>query len=511
MNKDFHYYGTYVAARLAGYGFEDAQKVAHTAQYVDDSVHAMLDANCLEGIKNPIPTSHSEREFDNNFSGKKWNESFLDETARVWPIFHFLPGNLREREKYEGPFTDEGLLNWNYDDEAKEQFKLLCLPNSQLVKQMVSQLREDNSLYAMGIAMHVLTDTWAHKYYSGVPAWFTNRSEEFKNLSSATKLEVSMPDWFAYNSFFYLGHASAGHWPDLPYMRYEYKCNWRKKTIIKDNPSDFMSAFKQMVEAIFKSKNGQSFDINKYYSLDSTTEEIIKRIFETQENDQTQTWKRYIPEIKVYGKSLEVPVDYDANLWLKQAREIVKNDPAKKKETDYYKFNLAAINHFNYINEQLHQSQIYLDTTPKERILRCKIKVNNDEYISASKDIYPSFGKTPVILELIFPNNNSFTVGTNVKIRTTETNVGGKKYLGAWTDSLGVLYYYTKDYYLFNQKWSIEQGNKEAGSPIDFTQPVTIKNQAFKNEPYIKATSLLRRKYFILTSSKQSFYLEKCE
>lgn len=37
MKIDFHYYATYVAARLAGYNFPDAQTIAHASQYVDES------------------------------------------------------------------------------------------------------------------------------------------------------------------------------------------------------------------------------------------------------------------------------------------------------------------------------------------------------------------------------------------------------------------------------------------------------------------------------------------
>jgi len=32
MNIDFHYYGTFVAARLAGYDTGQAQTIAHAAQ-----------------------------------------------------------------------------------------------------------------------------------------------------------------------------------------------------------------------------------------------------------------------------------------------------------------------------------------------------------------------------------------------------------------------------------------------------------------------------------------------
>ncbi len=37
MNLDFHYYGTYLAAKIAGYNDSDAKTIAYAAQYVDES------------------------------------------------------------------------------------------------------------------------------------------------------------------------------------------------------------------------------------------------------------------------------------------------------------------------------------------------------------------------------------------------------------------------------------------------------------------------------------------
>ena len=36
MNMDFHYYATYLAARVAGYEKEEAKTIAYAAQYVDE-------------------------------------------------------------------------------------------------------------------------------------------------------------------------------------------------------------------------------------------------------------------------------------------------------------------------------------------------------------------------------------------------------------------------------------------------------------------------------------------
>jgi len=39
MQIDGHHTATYVAARIAGFSFKDAEKIAYAAQYVDDSTN----------------------------------------------------------------------------------------------------------------------------------------------------------------------------------------------------------------------------------------------------------------------------------------------------------------------------------------------------------------------------------------------------------------------------------------------------------------------------------------
>lgn len=142
MNKDFHYYGTYVAARLAGYDFSSAELIAHAAQYVDDSdVSKLKDEHGSYYINDftPIPTVHTLLELGKHTLNMGWTEAFLDEVYRVWPVFHFLPGNFdadgNYRKDYMGAQSDSGQQAvWEYDEEAKEQFKLMCLPDSILVK-----------------------------------------------------------------------------------------------------------------------------------------------------------------------------------------------------------------------------------------------------------------------------------------------------------------------------------------------------------------------------------------
>lgn len=94
MNLDFHYYGTYVAARLAGYDLDSAQTIAHAAQYVDDSNKSMLSDSLGHPYISdfsPIPTGQSM--WDMVDKDIFWSEEALNEIADIWVPFHFLPGN----------------------------------------------------------------------------------------------------------------------------------------------------------------------------------------------------------------------------------------------------------------------------------------------------------------------------------------------------------------------------------------------------------------------------------
>lgn len=483
MNKDFHYYGTYVAARLAGYDFKSAELLAYAAQYVDDSESSRLkDENQNYYVKDftPVPTVQPVGELLKN--DMKWTEQYLDETYRVWPVFHFLPGNYDEngnyKKAYGGVLTDKGTLaSWTYDAEAKEQYKLMCLPNSSLVKKMINDLDNRSPLHEVGLRMHTLADTWAHMYYAGVAAWFINDVSEGGGAPYLRKMPY-------YNSFAFLGHGCCGHYPDYPYLNFTFKIQWSAEKITKNNTADFMLAIKQLVEAMKCIRESKPFDVDKYAQIDPAAEAVINKVFKTHQDDQSGEWKKRIPEIKIKGVSLEVPADYNPDKWLKEAKEDLKNI----KNTDYYKFNLAAVNHLHFVKNALSQDDIFLDNVPESRIVRCKAKSQDNKYISNAefdKYPYPVLGNNPALLEIILPNDQPLSAGTNVKIRTTETTASFKdmKYLGAWkTPSL---YYYTKDYNLFKQKWSIEQSGKPEGSSIDMSHPVSVKNKEYLSKPFM--------------------------
>lgn len=164
MQKDMHYYGTYVMARAAGIKPEIAQVIASAAQFVDDNaakksvefkdggaVHSRATAHHAVHIKN------IDRE-DQRF---------------VWVPFHFLPGN-------------EG---------SKFSEKLVCGKNSKIAQEMVnnhiSRHKEEFSDELMGIAAHVYADTFSHYGFSGISSRknkIVNDSFVFHSLPSKTEI-----------------------------------------------------------------------------------------------------------------------------------------------------------------------------------------------------------------------------------------------------------------------------------------------------------------------------------
>lgn len=514
MNLDFHYYGTYVAARLAGYTFNEAQIIAHAAQYVDDSSRGMLSER-LKPYMNPVPTvqAFDLSDFRDNFY---WSDEFRKTVADVWIPFHFLPGNydINPKEKYRGPINDKGIWErWFFDDESEQQFKLLCLPDSTLVKEMINDitfnhLYKSYALQLIGLRMHVLADTWAHMYFAGTQAWFINDAGEnvYKIIDGKYELvkwqriwpwndgtdiiygEQAAPNSFWYNSITYLGHGRIGHLPDYPWFIYEYNPRWSNTTKKKNNFESFFVAIKQLTYALSCIKNKKPFDINTYPSFEIGIEKALMEILGTREYDQTKTWIKNIPGIKNY----EVPGPYSKEKWMKEALE--KPDITN---TYYYNFNISATWHLDFVRNFLEEKNIYIDSIPRENIVFTKIKNNKKgDYIGASyignspvspeKVPYPTLKKSAVTIKIIKPTFKLLTSGDVVELCTHEplsSDTQQKMYLGAWTTPS--LYYYLRQYSISGQKWKIEKVDVSKDKKIRTGDQVRFKNVHYVDKPYL--------------------------
>jgi hypothetical protein len=518
MNLDFHYYGTYVAARLAGYDFESAQMIAHSAQYVDDSKQAMLqDSSGKPYIQdfNAVPTCQEMAKIAiENFI---WSEELLKQLADIWIPFHFLPGNYGENvdtRTYTGRREDRGnWYSWKFDGESEQKFKLLVLPNSILVKSMINDIvknhtGKNHTLQMTGLRLHVLADSWAHMYHVGLPAWFVNNSAHDVweiHGESETKVkwnriwpwsdqiiesgEDATPNMPAYNSIVYHGHGRMGHLPDYPWIKYKYRPQWSDTDIVKDNHSFFLQAIKQMVRALECVKNKTPYDVYSYADLPADAEELIRSILGTRGTDQCIAWKNNIDKMKINGEPMRVPEEYDKNKWLNEA----KQQKSDLKNTSYYLFNRSALSHLDYVKEKLEENNLYIDCTPPERIVTTKLKNKEGYYIgNMHKELqyYPKMEKTGVDLQIIKPTSKRLSSGDVVKIKTTESRVGQYNYLGAW--STHALYYYKRDYNVSKQKWRIEKTDTSKDDIIRAGDRIRFKNLYYEKKPYMSTY-----KYFL--------------
>ena len=135
-----------------------------------------------------------------------------------------------------------------------------------------------------------------------------------------------------------LGHGRAGHFPDYSYARYRYMPAWGDyQEVLKDNPSDYMSAFCQMVYALksLRREDGR-FEKNQYDTKDVLPlKEEIEEILARRRTDAADDW-RALGE-KLSGCRVE---DFDVE---KYQEEYMGADEDAKDDTLLGRYIMAAL------------------------------------------------------------------------------------------------------------------------------------------------------------------------
>ena len=354
MQKDYHYYATYCAAWMAGFNHEESLAIGYSAQFVDCCSQSLLTK--LNGPKSAATTQLQLEMMDTRL-----DLVGLQNITRIWASFHFLPGDLYAEKK-------------NVSRLYRNKYRLICKPNGSLVKDTV-QLAKGRGLPSVGVAMHVLADTWAHQNFAGTPSLVINNTTfhffellddgqrkkiEFRHNPSATdNLEKSIYTNSLYqsqeNSIMNLGHGRAGHLPDYSFARYAYLPAWADyEEVIKDNPSDYYLAFCQMVYAM-KYLRGlyPEFETGQY-AMDEvrTWESEIRQILSTRQPDACAEWKAFGE--KLSGQ--EIP-EFDLVQYQQEYRQAEANS---KDNTFLGQFFLAALAQKSMITNKIFRSKNYL-------------------------------------------------------------------------------------------------------------------------------------------------------
>ncbi len=350
MQLDFHYYATYCAAYIAGYTHEEALQIGYASQFVDCCTRTLLTK-----LHGPIEaaTTQSQAELIN----ARTDVLGLQNITRIWASFHFLPFDLYAKKE-------------NRSKLYMNKYRLICDTNSDLLVEAVNLSKEED-LQGVGIAMHVLADTWAHRYFAGTPSFVINntdfhfteiiqgetsieRAVSFRhNPVSSDNVEtgfyVGSMSQDQENSIMNLGHGRAGHLPDYSFARYRYLPSWGEyKEVYKDNPKEYYEAFCQMVYAMRFTRNEiETFEKDTYdYQLVEPYQDRIKAILEKRQLDASQDWKAFGESLS--GKEIE---DFDIT---KYQQEYL--DGQNKEETYLGKFFVFAIRQKSMVTDRIFQS-----------------------------------------------------------------------------------------------------------------------------------------------------------
>ena len=350
MNKDFHYYGTYSAAILAGHSHEEALRIARSAFFVD-----LCTKPILNSVGAPIEAATTMLAMEMADAGSDILSQ--QDVTRIWASFHFLPGDLYSKREKCGK-------------QYMQKYHLICKPNGDLLVDTVTQVK-GKSLEATGLAMHVLADTWAHQNFAGTPSRVINDTNYhfFEVLPDGSERPVrfnsnpATPDDLEKGSFtnsmhqsnetsvMNLGHGRAGHLPDYSFMRYKYLPAWADyEEVFKDNPSDFMHAYRQMVYAMKFLKGERAVFEKDTYDTESVDpyQDKINEILLKRQIDSEADWK-------AFGESLsgqEVP-DFTAEDYQEAYRNAQEGE---KDDTPMGQFVLAALAQKSMVTNRIYKS-----------------------------------------------------------------------------------------------------------------------------------------------------------
>lgn len=350
MQADFHYYATYCAAYLAGYTHEEALAVCYSDQMVDCCTKTFL-----KSISATVHAATSQTQAE--LVDMRSDAISLQDITRIWASFHFLPKDLYAK-------TPRATRDY------RNKYRLICGPNGTLVKETV-ELAKDRSLQTVGIAMHVLADTWAHRNFAGTPSLVINNTDDnffeimpdgsvrkisFKHSpGAADDIENGQFNSTVFNlsekNILNLGHGHAGHLPDYSFMRYKYLPAWDNyRECLKDNPSDYYHAFCQMIYAMKYLRGWEEVFETGIYDEETTEpyKDRIMSILTERKEDSSEDWKAFGEELS--GKKIP---DFDVNAFTGEYKIM---PPDMRDRSFLGKFIVAAMAQKSMITNKIYSS-----------------------------------------------------------------------------------------------------------------------------------------------------------
>jgi hypothetical protein len=310
MDKEFHFYITYIIAQRAGFSDGDSYKIAYSSQYTDDNKTKFF----ISG-SDPDPF-----------------EAYISQTIditqpqttlmRIYPAFHFMPG--AEQDLFaSSAYRHDGKLHL-----------LNTIPNNSNSIKVLRDAMGTGNLYRIGIAVHMYADTFAHQNHLGY-------NDSFNSLIGLSPLNI--------------GHAEAGHKPDWPAAIWDDHRLVSSLTRV-DNKRRFLQAVQYTYSFL---KQGATPDQNE---LNQIVADIDKAIGKRDDNNQLTKIR-----VKEYKKLINNIKDYDEDEWINKAVEEKQPDAPLPdspyvptyvwkhgyKTSDWYQFQMAVKEHQKFVVDEI--------------------------------------------------------------------------------------------------------------------------------------------------------------
>lgn len=336
MQEDMHYYGTYAMALAAGIPDNDAQTIAYSAQFVDDSTAYDSDLHSDGGLLHGVTTAHNNLQVVQNIASDLLDNAKQEGELqrKMWVPFHFFPGGIGDTF----------------------QEKLLCVKDSDIVREMFTNhievaAKKQYGLELMGIAAHTYMDTFSHYGFSGISSKYNRVKQGTLGIIGASAtikeyIENKFSQFMAnVAGTIELGHGGVETYPDRPYLHWQFnfvEARPGNGTLSsRENSKNFLEGCKKLhlfFMEFARSRYAESTPTS-FNAIEDTVRDILER--EGKLDSRISLWKN--------SKLIPSDANYSPTDWEKDKTDFHRYSMSREAiESNTYKFHQAACYHRYY-------------------------------------------------------------------------------------------------------------------------------------------------------------------
>lgn len=314
MDINFHYFAVKTLALYAGFSDEDAQRIATFSEFVDDfnwityitcrniPEYITGDPDCDLVRKTLLSSRGNFNPAMTGFAGPI-DYSFLavprTQRLTVSP-FHFIPDSLftiAEHTRTKPAAVGDGSIISDLLVDARTAMQEKSEPWKL-------------SLMRIGMYLHTFADTHAHQRFSGYRSWVNDvkvtrviANEEENDITGAVTPPADETSTHQAGMLTpAIGHACAGHAPDLTYVTFTMNCKETeddsayRQSYTRNNTDAFLVAARQIVNYLRSCRRAGDLSEDEWAALSAR----LRRVFLMPYGEDTDIWTHITHWRKVF-------------------------------------------------------------------------------------------------------------------------------------------------------------------------------------------------------------------